>query len=168
MVTLPSQVKRHLRGVVIGALLLSLLPLTAVALASLDEPAEPPLALDVQGVITAPGEPLGAPLSHFLPTPKPKKVYTVLSQPVRLPVASSGRCGGSLPSCSVMMCESKGNIRARNPRSSAAGKWQITHGTWGGYGGYSSADQAPEETQDARARELWAGGNGRGHWQQCL
>lgn len=77
---------------------------------------------------------------------------------------SSGRCGGDLPSCSIMECESGGNVRAENPTSSASGKWQITSGSWGGYGGYARASDAPESVQDARARELWAGGDGRSHW----
>lgn len=79
----------------------------------------------------------------------------------------SGRCGGDLPPCYVMMRESGGNIRARNPSSSASGKWQFIRGTWAGYGGYSEAHLAPESVQDAKARELWAGGAGCGHWNAC-
>jgi len=52
-----------------------------------------------------------------------------------------------------MMRESGGNIRAMNP-SGAAGKWQIMPGTWNGYGGYSSAADAPESVQDAKARSM--------------
>lgn len=78
--------------------------------------------------------------------------------------AGNGRCGGSLPPCSVMMCESGGNIRAENPSSSASGKWQIVDGTWDGYGGYSHASHAPEHVQDERARQIYAGGAGRSHW----
>lgn len=62
--------------------------------------------------------------------------------------------------------ESNNTLNARNP-SGAAGKYQFMPGTWNGYGGYTSADQAPEEVQDAKARELWAGGAGCGHWQAC-
>lgn len=83
-------------------------------------------------------------------------------------VATSGRCGGSLPPCSVMMCESKGDNTAQNSTSSASGKWQITRGTWNGYGGYPSAASAPESVQDDKARQLWDSGRGRGHWRQCL
>jgi hypothetical protein len=64
-----------------------------------------------------------------------------------------GACGGDLPPCWIMMRESRGNIRAMNP-SGAAGKWQIMPGTWNGYGGYSSAADAPEAVQDAKARTL--------------
>lgn len=83
------------------------------------------------------------------------------------PAAASpggGRCGGGLPPCCVMNRESGGNIRAQNPSSSASGKWQFLDSTWNGYGGYSSAAQAPESVQDAKARELWAGGSGASHW----
>lgn len=77
---------------------------------------------------------------------------------------SSGRCGGDLPPCCVMMRESGGSLTAQNPTSTASGKWQFVNGTWGGYGGYAEAWQAPESVQDARARELWAGGAGASHW----
>ena len=83
------------------------------------------------------------------------------------PAAASqggGRCGGGLPPCCVMNRESGGNIQAQNPSSSASGKWQFLDSTWNGYGGYSSAAQAPESVQDAKARQLWAGGSGASHW----
>jgi hypothetical protein len=76
----------------------------------------------------------------------------------------SGACGGDLPPCSVLECESHGNLTAQNPNSTASGKWQILDETWAGYGGYSRAMYAPEEVQDAKARQLWAGGRGRGQW----
>ena len=77
---------------------------------------------------------------------------------------SSGRCGGDLPSCCIMNRESGGSLTAKNPSSTASGKWQFINGTWGGYGGYAEAWMAPEHVQDAKARELWAGGAGAGHW----
>lgn len=80
---------------------------------------------------------------------------------------SSGRCGGDLPPCWVMMRESGGNIRARNPSSSASGKWQFIRSTWANFGGYAEAYLAPESVQDAKARILWAGGAGCGHWSAC-
>lgn len=79
----------------------------------------------------------------------------------------SGQCGGDLPPCWVMRRESRGDIRAENPRSTASGKWQFLDGTWGGFGGYSHASHAPEQVQDARARQLWAGGRGCSHWSAC-
>ena len=61
----------------------------------------------------------------------------------------SGQCGGDLPPCWVMMRESRGDIRAENPRSTASGKWQFLDSTWAGYGGYASAWMAPESVQEA-------------------
>lgn len=78
---------------------------------------------------------------------------------------SGGRCGGDLPPCSVMECESGGDINAENPSSSASGKWQIISGTWGNYMGYPTAASAPEWVQDQRAAEIYAGGSGRSQWQ---
>lgn len=78
--------------------------------------------------------------------------------------SGSGRCGGDLPPCCVMARESGGDIRAENPVSTASGKWQFIDGTWAGFGGYAHASDAPEAVQDARARELWAGGAGASHW----
>jgi hypothetical protein len=77
---------------------------------------------------------------------------------------STGRCGGDLPTCRIMQCESGGSDTAQNPSSTASGKWQILDSTWGGYGGYRRARDAPESVQDARARQLWAGGAGRSQW----
>ena len=79
----------------------------------------------------------------------------------------SGQCGGDLPPCWVMRRESRGDIRAENPRSTASGKWQCLDGPWGGYGGSPPASHAPEQVQDARARQLWAGGRGCSHWSAC-
>lgn len=98
------------------------------------------------------------------------------------PTQGSGRCGGDLPPCYVMQRESGGDIRiwnggcyapvghqGRSPCgvSSASGKWQFVRGTWGGFGGYVNAADAPESVQDERARQLWAGGRGCGHWAAC-
>ena len=65
----------------------------------------------------------------------------------------SGRCGGSLPPCYIMMRESRGDIHAKNPNSSASGKWQFMDSTWNGYSGYAHASDAPESVQDAKARK---------------
>lgn len=68
----------------------------------------------------------------------------------------------------VAQCESGGNYRAKNPRSTASGKYQILDSTWNGYGGYRRAMDAPPAVQDAKAKELWAGGRGANHWRACL
>jgi Transglycosylase-like domain len=90
------------------------------------------------------------------------------AEPAPAPASSSGRCGGELPPCYVMRCESGGDLDAENPRSSASGKWQFIDSTWDGYGGYAHASDAPEHVQDERARQVWAGGDGASHWEQCL
>lgn len=79
-------------------------------------------------------------------------------------VYGSGACGGDLPPCSVLACESHGNLVAQNPHSTASGKWQILDSTWAGYGGYERAMYAPEEVQDGRAREIYRNGAGRSAW----
>lgn len=76
-------------------------------------------------------------------------------------------CGGDLPPCYVKARESGGDYSAQNPSSSASGAWQFLDSTWAGFGGYSRAVFAPPDVQDARARELWAGGAGCGHWSAC-
>lgn len=78
-----------------------------------------------------------------------------------------GLCGGDLPPCYVMKRESGGSLTAQNPHSTASGKWQFLDSTWAGYGGYAKARYAPEKIQDAKARQLWAGGRGCGHWGAC-
>ena len=79
----------------------------------------------------------------------------------------SGACGGDLPPCYVMMRESGGDPTAQNPSGDASGKWQFIDSTWAGYGGYAKARYAPESVQDEKARALWAGGAGCGHWSAC-
>lgn len=78
--------------------------------------------------------------------------------------STGGACGGDLPPCCVMNRESRGNPQAVNESSGAAGKWQFMPGTWNNYGGYSSASQAPESVQDAKARQVYAGGAGASNW----
>lgn len=76
-------------------------------------------------------------------------------------------CGGDLPPCYVMWRESGGDIHAENPISTASGKWQFLDSTWNGYGGYAHAAWAPALVQNAKAREVWAGGAGASHWACC-
>ena len=122
-----------------------------------------------------PSSPIGQPpvltmrIARVTRIPRPVPV-SVPARAAPAPAApASARCGGSLPTCGVMACESGGDIRVRNRAgSSASGKWQIIRSTWNGYGGYAEARDAPEHVQDAKARELWAGGAGASHWRSCL
>jgi Transglycosylase-like domain len=54
-----------------------------------------------------------------------------------------------------------------NPTENASGKYQFERGTWNGFGGYTNAADAPEGVQDEKAREVWNGGLGCGHWSAC-
>lgn len=64
--------------------------------------------------------------------------------------------GGDLSGASafVVARESGGNYCAKNPGSSACGAYQILDSTWNGFGGYSSACQAPPAVQDAKAKSM--------------
>lgn len=91
----------------------------------------------------------------------------VAPEPVRQVVAkASGSCyavpGG--PPASVIQRESGFDPKARN-RSGAAGCYQFMPGTWGGYGGYASADQAPVEVQNEKAKQVWSSPDGPCHWR---
>lgn len=104
-------------------------------------------------------------LVKYQPRPRRKPVRHVLSAAGAL---YGHACGGDLPTCHVLACESGGDLTARNPHSSASGKWQILDGTWAGFGGFARAYLAPEAVQDAKARLLWAHGAGAHHWRSCL
>lgn len=56
----------------------------------------------------------------------------------------------------IARCESGGSYTAQNRTSTASGKYQFLNSTWGGYGGYSRAADAPPEVQDAKARDTYA------------
>lgn len=68
----------------------------------------------------------------------------------RAVVAPSGRCGGALPPCWIMMRESRGLVHIHD------GKWQIIPSTWQNFGGYANAGDAPEAVQDAKAASMAA------------
>lgn len=106
-------------------------------------------------------------------TERPAEVRTAAAAPATPAVNSTGHvngypCGGDLPTCRVLACESGGNPTAENPRSSASGLWQFLDSTWAGFGGYARASHAPAAVQNEKARQLWAGGAGRSHWASCL
>jgi hypothetical protein len=141
------------------------------------KPATPVTTTAPKPVVTAP-PPTAPPTTQYVaPKPKyvppttqpyvaPKPKYTPPPQPY-VAQQGSGRCGGNLPPCYVMMRESKGSLTAKNPSSTASGKWQFLNSTWQGYGGYPTAASAPESVQDARAAQVWAGGAGCSNWSAC-
>lgn len=63
--------------------------------------------------------------------------------------------------------ESNMTTNAKNPHSTASGKYQFLDSTWNGYGGYAHASDAPEAVQDQKAAELWNNGRGCSHWSAC-
>lgn len=118
------------------------------------------------------------------PPPPPTTTSPAPTTPPPPPPSSvgAGACGGDLPPCYVLQRESGGDPRIWNGGchapvghrgmspcgvSSASGLWQFVRGTWGGYGGYVNAADAPASVQNERARQLWAGGQGCGHWSAC-
>lgn len=99
---------------------------------------------------------------------KPVQPRTRVAAPTEAGTVNGYPCGGSLPPCRVLACESGGNPTAQNPTSSASGLWQVLVSTWGGFGGYPEAWLAPADVQNEHARILWAGGRGASHWASCL
>jgi hypothetical protein len=104
--------------------------------------------------------------------PVPTTVTTVVTTPLETftvvtatPVTSATSCT-AIPAYIVEResgCQNVPNAQG----SGCDGYYQICAGTWNGYGGYASALDAPKEVQDAKARELWDGGRGCGHWNAC-
>lgn len=155
---------------------------------TMDAPSQP--APSTTATTTEP-EPTITPTTEPTPTPVavPRPARTVPTlPPATVPaVAVEGgglACGGSLPPCWVMRRESNsaaypggGDPRIWNGgcydgpcgrgASWASGKWQFMPGTWGGYGGYANAADAPVGLQDARAQQVWASGAGCSHWGAC-
>lgn len=61
----------------------------------------------------------------------------------------------------------RGGLSKHPNGSTASGCWQFIRGTWDGYGGYTNAADAPVAVQNAKAKEIWAGGAGCSHWSAC-
>lgn len=55
----------------------------------------------------------------------------------------------------IAWCESGCNPTAHNGSSTAAGKYQWLTTSWGGWGGYPTADQAPESAQDQKSLDAY-------------
>jgi hypothetical protein len=71
-----------------------------------------------------------------------------------VPRGNGGAAGGDL-AARIRARESGGNYGA-NTGNGYYGAYQFDRGTWGGYGGYATADQAPPEVQDAKFQETYA------------
>lgn len=54
----------------------------------------------------------------------------------------------------IRKLESGNNYQAQNDHSSASGAYQFLDTTWGGFGGYDRAYQAPPNVQDGKAQKL--------------
>ena len=102
----------------------------------------------------------------FLQAAAENEALSAQAQSTKAP-ARTGRGGGSSRACdpgSIVQRESKGDPNAVNSSSGAGGKYQFLPSTWSGYGGYATAQDAPESVQDERFNEVWAGGAGSSHW----
>lgn len=96
-------------------------------------------------------------------TSSPRRVATTSSPAPRTQTRSQTRAPGAPGSgaddmerflYALRMHESKGkNINNIGGHSSASGYYQYIDGTWGGYGGYKRAIDAPFEVQHRKARE---------------
>jgi hypothetical protein len=137
-----------------------------------------PLPAEIQGAVAAhqlevylgalkADEELQVFLRTLTPPPTSTPVTTPHSVSRTMWPSSLYPCGGDLPPCYVKMRESGGDYNAQNPSSSASGAWQFLDSTWNGFGGYARAAYAPPDVQDARAREVWAGGAGCSNWSAC-
>ncbi len=65
----------------------------------------------------------------------------------------------------LRFCEAGGDY-TRNSGNGFYGAYQFDYGTWGGYGGYATADQAPPAVQDAKAQATQAA-RGWYPWPAC-
>jgi transglycosylase-like protein len=99
-----------------------------------------------------------------------RKVVEVTPEaPAVAPQAPSQGYSGGGGGCgldTIKQRESGGDYRAQNPSSSASGAYQVLDGTWGGYGGYQRAGDAPANVQDKFAQSLYAQ-HGSSPWVVC-
>lgn len=98
-----------------------------------------------------------------------EKVVKVEPEPapvVQQPVVQQRGGGGGCGLDTIKQRESGGDYRAQNSVSSASGAYQVIDGTWGGYGGYKRAGDAPKDVQDKFAQSLYAK-HGSAPWVVC-
>ena len=132
------------------------------------EPASQPTP-DPSGLATPPEAILCSRLAHPAHhRPCPLGESAAHSHPAAV---GGGRCGGSLPSCSVMQAESGGNPNLVYPAGCGGrgcyGKWQFDPRTSQSLGYDRPMNEYPESVQDEAARRLWANGAGCSHWAAC-
>lgn len=113
---------------------------------------------DVQGLVTAPRMPLGAPLGSFLPKPEPVAVR----QPTRLPESS-----GSSVWDRLAQCESGGNWHHTGGRFS--GGLQFLPSTWRAAGGTRYAPTAAQATREQQIAiaQSWLARTSWSQWPAC-
>ena len=81
------------------------------------------------------------------------------------PAVRASRCASGDKMYCIKMCESGGNY-STNTGNGYYGAYQYDKSTWNGYGGYSTADQAPPEMQDEKAKSDYAR-RGGSPWPTC-
>lgn len=96
----------------------------------------------------------------------PRAPVAVVTVQVASVSTGPGPCSApNLPLSWIAWCESGCNPTKLNTQgSSAAGKYQWLTSSWGGYGGYATADQAPESVQDQKSLEAYQA-SGMGPWE---
>lgn len=101
------------------------------------------------------------------PLPRPKRIYSDQVEQWR-PLVASYFAPDDLPwAMRVMNCESKGDPRARNPRSSASGLFQHLLRYWAersAKAGWAGADVFDPTANVAVAAWLYYEGGGPSHW----
>ncbi len=78
------------------------------------------------------------------------------------PSSGGGSSESNVAGC-IRKYESGGTTDTNGSNDHRDGYYQIIPSTWGGYGGYSTAQEAPKSVQDERFNQLWTEG-GHQHW----
>lgn len=97
-------------------------------------------------------------------TTRPQRASRSERAPRRTPSYAQTNVEGTM--ARIANCEgANGYInRPHNGGSTAAGKYGYLRGTWNNFGGYATADQAPEAVQDERASQDIAAGKANQQW----